>query len=65
MFKVKKFHFLAGSLELLLQQDGCLPESSIRQFGIDLCEGLFHIHSLNLLFCDLVPRKVFQKLFFK
>lgn len=48
-----------GPLELILEQDGCLPESSIRQFGIDLVEGLFYIHSLDVLFCDLNPKKVF------
>ena len=50
----------AGSLETLLEQDGCLPEASIKQFGIDICEGLFYCHSIGLLFCDLIPRKVFN-----
>lgn len=48
----------AGPLELILEQDNCFPESSIKQFGIDLCEGLFYVHSLGMLFCDLEPRKV-------
>ena len=52
------FLFLAGSLNTLLEQDGCLPESSIRSFGVDICEGLFYSHSMGLLFCDLIPRKV-------
>lgn len=50
----------AGPLELILEQDNCFPESSIKQFGIDLCEGLFYVHSLGMLFCDLEPRKVFH-----
>lgn len=49
----------AGTLESILDQDICLPESSIRNFGIDICEGLFYIHSLGILFDDLIPRKVF------
>jgi len=48
----------AGTLETLLEQDGCLPESSIKQFGIDICEGLFYCHSMGLLFCDLIPKKI-------
>ena len=52
----------AGNLELILDQDTCLPESSIKKFGIDLCEGLFYIHSIGILFCDLVPRKVKPKI---
>ncbi|CAF0783549.1 unnamed protein product [Brachionus calyciflorus] len=48
----------AGTLELILDQDTCLPEASIKKFGIDLCEGLFYIHSLGVLFCDLVPKKI-------
>ena len=60
--KIKKVKFSqfkkAGTLDILLEQDGCLPESSIKHFGIDICEGLFYIHSLGLLFCDLIPRKV-------
>ena len=47
-----------GTLDAIIKQDTCLPESSIKQFGIDICEGLFYIHSLGILFCDLQPRKV-------
>ena len=49
---------LAGTLDSIIEQDGCLPESSIKDFGIDICEGLFYIHSLGVLFCDLIPKKV-------
>jgi serine/threonine-protein kinase ULK4 len=48
----------AGSLESIMEQDGCFPESSIKKFGIDLCEGLFYIHSIGVLFSDLNPRKI-------
>jgi serine/threonine-protein kinase ULK4 len=47
-----------GTLEAILKQDQCMPESSIRNFGIDLCEGLFHVHQSGLLFCDLNPKKI-------
>lgn len=47
-----------GTLEAILKQDQCMPESSIRNFGVDLCEGLFHIHQTGLLFCDLNPKKI-------
>ena len=47
-----------GSLETLLTQDGNLPESSIRNFGIELVTGLHYIHSLSILFHDLRPSKV-------
>ena len=47
-----------GSLEYLISQDKNLPESSVRNFGIDLVTGLHYIHSLGILFCDLRPSKV-------
>jgi serine/threonine-protein kinase ULK4 len=49
---------IAGTLDLLLEQDGNLPEDSIKKFGIDICQGLFEIHSQGILFCDLIPRKL-------
>ena len=48
----------AGTLDSIMEQDGCFPEASIRDFGVDLCEGLFYIHSIGILFCDLHPQKV-------
>lgn len=47
-----------GSLEMLIQQDKYLPESSVRTFGIDLVTGIHYIHSLGILFCDLRPSKI-------
>ncbi|XP_067934855.1 serine/threonine-protein kinase ULK4-like [Watersipora subatra] len=47
-----------GTLEKLLEQDGALPETCVRQFGQDLVEGLHGIHSLGMLFCDLRPSKL-------
>ncbi|RDD39702.1 Serine/threonine-protein kinase ULK4 [Trichoplax sp. H2] len=47
-----------GSLQEILNQDGCLPEESIRNFGVDLVIGLYTIHSLGIVFCDLKPSKL-------
>ncbi|XP_013396898.1 serine/threonine-protein kinase ULK4 [Lingula anatina] len=47
-----------GSLESLLAQDGHLPESAVRNFGVDLVTGLHYIHSLGLIFADLRPAKI-------
>uniref|UniRef100_A0A2C9L0L6 Protein kinase domain-containing protein n=1 Tax=Biomphalaria glabrata TaxID=6526 RepID=A0A2C9L0L6_BIOGL len=47
-----------GSLESLIAQDGSLPESTVRSFGIQLVTGLHYIHSLNILFHDLRPSKI-------
>uniref|UniRef100_A0A803SXI8 Unc-51 like kinase 4 n=1 Tax=Anolis carolinensis TaxID=28377 RepID=A0A803SXI8_ANOCA len=47
-----------GSLELLITQDGHLPEDIVREFGIDLVAGLRYIHELGILFCDLTPGKI-------
>ncbi|XP_068944427.1 serine/threonine-protein kinase ULK4 isoform X2 [Petaurus breviceps papuanus] len=47
-----------GSLELVIAQDEHLPEDVVREFGIDLVTGLYHIHKLGILFCDLSPGKI-------
>ncbi|KAH9523812.1 Serine/threonine-protein kinase ulk4 [Bulinus truncatus] len=47
-----------GSLETLIAQDGSLPESTVRSFGVQLITGLHYIHSLNILFHDLRPTKI-------
>ncbi|XP_067686194.1 serine/threonine-protein kinase ULK4-like isoform X2 [Haliotis asinina] len=47
-----------GSLKTLIVQDGNLPESSVRTFGIHLVVGLHYIHSLGILFHDLRPSKI-------
>lgn len=48
----------AGTLDAIMLQDKCFPESSIRDFGVDLCEGLHYVHSLGIVFCDLIPSKI-------
>lgn len=55
---VLRFFAIGGSLEFILQQDGCLPEDCVRSFGLDLVRGLHYIHSMGLVFCDIIPSKV-------
>ncbi|NWH56099.1 ULK4 kinase, partial [Geococcyx californianus] len=47
-----------GSLESVIAQDKHLPEDVVREFGVDLVTGLYHIHSLGIIFCDLMPGKI-------
>jgi len=47
-----------GSLKTVIEQDQHLPESCIHKFGIDLVNGLHHIHSLGIVFGDLKPSNV-------
>ena len=43
---------------MVLEQDQHLPESCIQKFGVDLVNGLHHIHSLGIVFSDLKPSNV-------
>uniref|UniRef100_A0A8V5FRQ8 Uncharacterized protein n=1 Tax=Melopsittacus undulatus TaxID=13146 RepID=A0A8V5FRQ8_MELUD len=47
-----------GSLESVIAQDEHLPEDVVREFGVDLINGLYHIHKLGIIFCDLTPGKI-------
>ncbi|XP_069504376.1 serine/threonine-protein kinase ULK4 [Ambystoma mexicanum] len=47
-----------GSLEVVIAQDEHLPEEIIMEFGIDLITGLYHIHNLGIIFCELTPGKI-------
>lgn len=47
-----------GDLESILKQDGHLPETSVRIFGIDMVAGLRYLHGCGILFGDLRPRNV-------
>lgn len=42
---------------MVIAQDEHLPEDVVREFGVDLVTGLYHIHNLGILFCDLTPGK--------
>ena len=41
------------SLSVMLEQDGCLSEVTIRSFGVDIASGLHYLHDLGILYCDL------------
>ncbi|NXL32762.1 ULK4 kinase, partial [Glaucidium brasilianum] len=47
-----------GSLESVIAQDEYLPEDVVREFGVDIITGLYHIHKLGIIFCDLTPGKI-------
>ncbi|XP_009288757.2 PREDICTED: serine/threonine-protein kinase ULK4 [Aptenodytes forsteri] len=47
-----------GSLESVIAQDEHLPEDVVREFGVDLVTGLYHIHKLGIIFCELTPGKI-------
>ncbi|XP_069716068.1 serine/threonine-protein kinase ULK4 isoform X3 [Phaenicophaeus curvirostris] len=47
-----------GSLESVIAQDKHLPEDVVREFAVDLFTGLYHIHKLGIIFCDLTPGKI-------
>ncbi|KAJ1408661.1 kinase-like domain-containing protein, partial [Ochromonadaceae sp. CCMP2298] len=45
-----------ADLEALVLQDGHLPETSVRIFGLDIVAALKYVHSLGLIHCDIRPR---------
>ncbi|NXE19486.1 ULK4 kinase, partial [Ardeotis kori] len=47
-----------GSLESVIAQDEHLPEDVVREFGVDVVTGLYHIHKLGIVFCELTPEKI-------
>ncbi|XP_026699377.1 serine/threonine-protein kinase ULK4 isoform X1 [Athene cunicularia] len=47
-----------GSLESVIAQDEHLPEDVVREFSVDIITGLYHIHKLGIIFCDLTPGKI-------
>ncbi|NXG44590.1 ULK4 kinase, partial [Psilopogon haemacephalus] len=47
-----------GSLESVIAQDVHLPEDVVREFGVALVNGLYHIHKLGIIFCELTPGKI-------
>lgn len=47
-----------GSLESVIAQDECLPEDVVREFGVQLVTGLYHIHKHGIIYCGLKPGKV-------
>ena len=47
-----------GSLAEILEQDGQLPETVVRDFGADICQGLFHLHQNSVVFALLNPAAI-------
>ncbi|KAM7072224.1 serine/threonine-protein kinase ULK4 isoform 1-T7 [Acridotheres tristis] len=47
-----------GSLESVIAQDECLPEDVVREFGVELVTGLYHIHKHGIIYCGLKPGKI-------
>lgn len=48
-----------GSLADILEQDGSIPPPYLNDFVSDVVKGLYYLHSRNILYCDLQPRKVY------
>ena len=46
------------SLDVVLSQDKRIPIDSIRCFGAEIAKGLFHIHAVEILYCDLRPSRI-------
>ncbi|ESO09418.1 hypothetical protein HELRODRAFT_109648, partial [Helobdella robusta] len=46
------------SLDMVIEQDKCLPESCVRDFAVNIAEGLHYIHSLGVIYADLQPSKI-------
>lgn len=49
---------MGGSLAVLLQQDGALPEKAIAEFASDIADGLSFLHSSGIMHASLHPSKV-------
>ncbi|XP_037982766.1 serine/threonine-protein kinase ULK4 isoform X1 [Motacilla alba alba] len=47
-----------GSLESVIAQDERLPEDVVREFGVELVAGLYHIHKHGIIYCELKPGKI-------
>ena len=54
-----------GSLESVIAQDEHLPEDVVREFGVNLITGLYHIHKLGIIFCELTPAKVRRRIIYR
>ena len=46
-----------GSLADVIEQDGHIPLPHWSDFITDIANGLHYLHSRNILYCDLQPRK--------
>lgn len=47
-----------GSLADILEQDGSIPPDKVGGFVKDIASGLNYLHSNEIYYCDLQPKKV-------
>lgn len=45
-------------LSVMLEEDGCFPEEVVKNFGIDIANGLHYLHVMGILYCDLQCSKL-------
>lgn len=47
-----------GDLLSLIDKDKSLPETTVRQLGVDLRDALYYLHSNAIIFADLKPSNI-------
>lgn len=47
-----------GDILSLIDQDKQLPEHVIQNFGLDIMDGLFYLHSKGIIYADLKPSNI-------
>jgi serine/threonine-protein kinase ULK4 len=47
-----------GSLNTLIEADKKLPEDVVIDFGFNIVEALFYLHSNGIIYCDLKPHTI-------
>jgi serine/threonine-protein kinase ULK4 len=47
-----------GDILTLIDQDKHLPESVIKDFGLNIMDGLFYLHSKQIIYADLKPSNI-------
>lgn len=50
-----------GSLAEILEQDGSISPDTVGGFIKDIASGLNYLHSSEICYCDLQPKKVCSK----